>query len=91
LGRTIPTANMQIEQEIAFILKRYGRALDTHEREVLNGYLQLSKKHTQACSQAVRRVPIHGVLMAIIFEQEKQLRNLTNEIANFLSDDGGGI
>lgn len=82
MGRTIPTATMLIEQEIDFFLRTYGRGLSSkREREELYNVLQLSKKHTPACSQAVRFVPFHAILMSIVFEQEKQLRQLVDEFS----------
>jgi hypothetical protein len=44
------------------------------EQRALYDVLQLCKKHTQACGQAVRLVPFHGILMSLMLEQEKQLR-----------------
>ncbi len=82
MGRTIPTATMLIEQEVDFFLRTYGRGLSSkREREALYDVLQLSKKHTPACSQAVRLVPFHAILMSIVFEQEKQLRRLVDEFS----------
>ena len=46
----------------------------------LYNLLQLCKKHTQACSQAVRLVPFHAIIMSLMLEQQKQLGVLTEEI-----------
>lgn len=72
---------MLIQEEIANFLRTYGKGLSGKpEREALYDLLQLCKKHTQACGQAVRRVPFHAILMSLILEQQKQLRLLTDEI-----------
>jgi hypothetical protein len=81
MGRTIPTANMLIQQEIDAFIKSYGKGLSGKlEQRALYDILQLCKKHTQACGQAVRLVPFHGILMSLMLEQQKQLRKLTDEI-----------
>lgn len=83
MGRTIPTANMLIQEEIDTFLRTYGKGLSGKlEQKALYDLLQLSKKHTQACSQAVRLVPFHGILMSLMLEQQKQLKFLTDEIAS---------
>ena len=88
MGRTIPTATMLLEQEIDLFLKTYGRGLSgRREREALYDVLQLSKKHTPACSQAVRLVPFHAILMSLILEQQKQLGLLTDEVTTLSKGD----
>lgn len=81
MGRTIPTATTLIQEEIDLFLRTYGKGLSSErEREALYSMLQVCKKHTQACSQAVRLVPFHAILMSLILEQQKQLVVLTDEI-----------
>ncbi len=88
LGRTIPTANMLIQEEIGAVLKTYGRGLsDKREKEALYDLLQLCKKHTQACSQAVRLVPFHGILISLLLEQQKQLKILIDEFTNLAGNE----
>jgi hypothetical protein len=81
MGRTIPTANMLIQEEIDSFLRTYGRGL-SGEKERLRDIMQTSKRHTQACGQAVRLVPFHAILMSLILEQQKQLNHLIDEIAS---------
>ena len=83
MGRTIPTANMLIQVEIDAFLRSYGRGLSGRvEQRALYDILQLCKKHTQACGQAVRLVPFHGILLSLMLEQEKQLRKLNDELSS---------
>jgi hypothetical protein len=92
MGRTIPTATMLIEHEIDLCLRSYGKGLSgKHEQKELYDILQLSKKHTQACGQAVRLVPFHSVLMSILIEQQKQLASLVDEISRFSGKHGSGL
>ena len=81
MGRTIPTATMLIQEEIDLFLRTYGKGLSgEREREAVYNMLQVCKRHTQACGQAVRMVPFHAILMSLILEQQKQLGLLTDEI-----------
>jgi hypothetical protein len=81
MGRTIPTATMLIQEEIDLFLRTFGKGLSSdRERQALYNMLQFCKKHTQACSQAVRLVPFHAILMSLILEQQKQLELLTGEV-----------
>jgi hypothetical protein len=87
LGRTIPTASMLIQEEIDLFLKTYGKGLsDEHERDALYDLFQLCKKHIHACSQAVRLVPFHGILMSVILEQQKRLQFLIEDITQLAND-----
>jgi len=79
---------MIIQEEINNFLRTYGKGLSGKlEREALYDLLQLCKKHNQACSQAVRRVPFHAILMSLILEQQKQLHLLTDEIMIVATND----
>jgi len=79
---------MLIQQEIDHFLRTYGSGLSgKYARENLYNVLQLCKKHTHACGQAVRLVPFHAILMSIVLEQQKELRTLIDEIAEM---SGGG-
>ena len=72
---------MLIQEEIDLFLRSYGRGLSgEREKESLYDLLQLCKKHTQACSQAVRLVPFHAIIMSLILEHQKQLGVLIDEI-----------
>ena len=88
MGRTIPTAKMLIQEEVDLFLRSYGKGLSgEREKEALYNLLQLCKRHTQACSQAVRLVPFHAILMSLILEQQKQLGTLTDEIMTLAPND----
>ncbi|MGI0084497.1 MAG: hypothetical protein ACREBQ_05390 [Nitrososphaerales archaeon] len=71
---------MLIQEEANAFLRTYGKGLSgKREQEALYDLLQLCKKHTQACSQAVRLVPFHGMLMSLLLEQRKWLEILIYE------------
>lgn len=82
MGRTIPTANMLISEEADLFMRTYGSGLSDREREALYNMLQLCKKHTNACGQAVRLVPFHGMLMSIMLEHQKRIELLMDKITS---------
>lgn len=71
---------MMIQEEINLFLRTFGKGLRSREQETLYNVLQQSKKHTQACGQAVRLVPFHSILMSLLLEQQKQLESLVDEV-----------
>ncbi len=72
---------MLIQDETDRFLRNYGRGLAKLEKESLYNILQLSKKHTQAIGQSVRRVPVHAIIMSVLLEHQKQLLLLTDQVA----------
>ena len=71
---------MMINQEVNRVLKTYGGALEKKERRKLEEILDLSKKHPDACSEAVRLVPMHAILMTVVLEREKKLHELLQDV-----------
>jgi len=79
---------MLIQEEIDLFLRTYGKGLSSErDRGALYSMLQVCKRHTQACSQAVRMVPFHAIMMSLILEQQKQLGLLTDEIMTLAPND----
>ncbi len=72
---------MVIGQEIDRIIRTYGKALSSkQEKELLNQTLQLCEKYSYACSKAVKLVPMHSILMAIILAHEKEIELMAQEL-----------
>lgn len=71
---------MMIDQEINRVLKTYGSALERNEKRSLAEILDLSKRHSDACSEAVRLVPMHAIMMTVLLEREKILLKLMQEV-----------
>ena len=91
LGRTIPSFRMVIDQEIEVLARTFGKKLpDKEERKLLRDTLQLCKRHSHSCSESVRLVPMHSILLAILLEQEKSLNEITNEISSHIKRTGQG-
>jgi len=68
---------MVIESEASRISTFYGGKLENKKDRIrLNQVLALSKRHSHACSEAVRLFPIESILMAILLERQKIVENL---------------
>ena len=82
MGRTIPSFRMIIDSEIGNIMNYYANhLLDKKDRVRLNNVLSLSKRHSHACSEAVRLFPMEAILMAILIERQKLLNDLLSKHA----------
>jgi hypothetical protein len=69
---------MVIDSEASNISTFYGKKLeDKKDRVRLNQILSLSKRHSHACSEAVRLFPIEAILMAVLLERQKIIENLS--------------
>jgi hypothetical protein len=81
LGRTIPSFEMIIGQEIDRIMRTYGKVLSSkREKALLNRTLQLCENYSYACSKAVKLVPMHSILLAIILDHEKEIQSMEQEL-----------
>lgn len=76
MGRTIPSFQMVISGEIDRVLRTFGKNLPKRDKLLLLETLQLCDKNSQACSAAVKLVPMRAILLAIILEREKQLEEM---------------
>jgi len=67
---------MVISEEINRVLRTFGKNLPKREKLLLLETLQLCDKNSQACSAAVKLVPMRSMMLAIILEREKQLEKM---------------
>jgi hypothetical protein len=70
---------MVISEEIARVMRTFGKKLSKKEKLVLLEMLQFCDKNSQACSAAVKLVPMRSVLLAVILERERRLQSLTRD------------
>jgi hypothetical protein len=77
MGRTVPSFRMVIDSEQRKIRDFYGKNLENkRDRERLDRILNLSKRHSHACSEAVRLFPLESILMAVLLERQKIFESL---------------
>lgn len=70
---------MIIAQEIDRIMRTYGRKFSKPEKALLNQTLQLCENYSYACSKAIKLVPMHSILMAIILDHEKEIQSMVQD------------
>lgn len=75
MGRTVPSYRIAAEWEKSK-WKSFRQALDKSERKTFDEMFSYSRLYNVAGSNACRPVLIHPILMSIIFEQSKQLREI---------------
>jgi len=76
---------MVISQEITRVMQTFGKKLPKREKLLLLEMLQFCDKNSQACSAAVKLVPMRSVLLAVILEREVQLESLLENVELLLS------
>ena len=81
MGRTVPSFEMIIAQEIGLVMQTFGKARTTkQEKELLNQTLQFCENYSYACSKAVKLVPMRSILFAIILEHEKEIQSVLQDL-----------
>lgn len=75
IGRTVPTFRCVLEFTIAE-WREFRKALRTKDREAFDALMKKARQHASAASNAARSNPTEAMIMAILVEQEKDLRDL---------------
>ena len=75
MGRTLPTFNMILEQEIK-AWRPFRRALGREDRLVLDRLFVFAKRHMSEAAYVARPVPFDTLVLAIVLEQQKQIEAL---------------
>jgi hypothetical protein len=68
---------MVISSEIDRAVRTFGKRLPKREKSLLLETLELCDKNSQACSAAVKLVPMRSIMLAVILEREKQLEKMS--------------
>ena len=73
MGRTLPSTTMQFFQDIDS-LKRFHRALRRSDQVLLDELLASAQKHLPAAGHAAHEFPFECVLLAMLIETHKELK-----------------
>ena len=79
MGRTIPSFRRGAEIERAQ-WNLFRQELDKSERKMFDEMMTYSRMHNAAGVMACKPVLLQPIIMSIIFEHYKQLKNMENEI-----------
>jgi hypothetical protein len=79
MGRTVPSFRIVLAEEKAE-WKPFRNALDKSERKEFDEMFDIPKLYISACSNSVQLVPLHPIIISILFHHYKELREYINEV-----------
>jgi hypothetical protein len=79
MGRTIPSFRIVLDMEKAE-WKPFSNALDKSERNEFDDMFDIPRLYLSACSNSVQLVPLHPIIMSILFHHYKELIQLISEV-----------
>jgi hypothetical protein len=78
-GRTIPSFRIAFDIEKSD-WKSFRNALDKSERKDFDEMWDIARLYISACSNSVQLVPLHPIIISILFLHYKELKECTNEV-----------
>jgi hypothetical protein len=79
MGRTIPSFRIALDTEKAD-WKPFRNALDKSERKEFDDMFDIAQLYISACSNSVLLVPLHPIIMSVLFHHYKELIQLRSEV-----------
>jgi hypothetical protein len=79
MGRTIPSFRNVLAIEKAE-WKPFRNALDKSERKEFDDMFDIPRLYLSACSNSVQLVPLHPIIMSILFHHYKDLTEIISEV-----------
>src|SRR5215212_4509944 len=79
MGRTLPSFRIALDMEKAD-WKPFRNALDKSERKEFEDMFDIPRLYLSACSNSVQLVPLHPIVMSILFHHYKELIQLSSEV-----------
>ena len=79
MGRTIPSFRNVLEMEKAE-WKPFRNALDKSERKDFDDMFDIPRLYLSACSNSVQLVPLHPIIMSILFHHYKELKKCMEDV-----------
>ena len=79
MGRTVPTFTNLIDLELSSWTK-FRRGLRKEDQDVFDDIFRAAKLHLAENFYAMRAVPFESMIMSIVIEQQKAIRQLKEEL-----------
>src|ERR687895_351715 len=79
MGRTVPSFRLVLATEKAE-WKTFRNPLDKSERRDFDEMFDIPKLYISACSNSVQLVPLHPIIISILFHHYKELKKCMSEI-----------
>ena len=86
MGRTVPTFTNIIDSELASWSK-FRRGLRKEDQELFDDLFRAAKRHLAENFYAMRTIPFESIVMSIVLEQRKLIKQLETRIARLMSDE----
>lgn len=90
MGRTLPTSTMLLEEE-RLRWQKFRRALRKEDQAILDELLDDVRRHIQAQAYASWATPYEAMLVSIILEERKRIRDLEERISVLEASPGSDI
>jgi hypothetical protein len=87
MGRTIPSFRNVIATEQAE-WKVFRNAIDKSERKSFDELWDVPKLYVSACSNSVQLVPLHPIIISILFHHYKELKECISEVEQIIEEAG---
>jgi hypothetical protein len=84
MGRTIPSFRTALEMEKQE-WKPFRNGLDKKDRKRFDEMWDIPKLYISACSNSVQLVPLHPIMISILFHHYKQLKECMAQIEQMRS------
>lgn len=85
MGRTVPTFTQVIQKEVESWSK-FRRGLRKEDQELFDEMFRAPRIHLAASTYTMRVIPFESVAMAIMLEQEKEIKELKKRIQELESN-----
>jgi hypothetical protein len=79
MGRTVPSFRLVLATEKAE-WKTFRNALDKSERKEFDQMWDIPRLYVSACSNSVQLVPLHPIIISILFHHYEELKKCISEI-----------
>src|ERR687890_717549 len=79
MGRTVPSFRLVLATEKAE-WKTFRSALDKSERKEFDQMWDIPRLYVSACSNSVQLVPLHPIIISILFHHYEELKKCISEI-----------
>lgn len=79
MGRTVPTFTNIIDSELASWSK-FRRGLRKEDQELFDDLFRAAKRHLAENFYAMRTIPFESIVMSIVLEQRKLIKQLEARI-----------
>ena len=79
MGRTVLPFTQELYREEAS-WAAFRRALRKEDRELLDELFAAARYHTAACAFAGRAVPFEAILMSVLLEERRAIRELERKL-----------